>query len=222
MTKVAIHQPNFLPWYGYFYKMHLCDIFIILDDVQFSKGSYTNRASFFSKEKAMELLTVPLQKHSLNTKINDILINHNANTHKLSKTLFQLYSRSLYKGDLFEINHILQNIKKYERLIDLNLSLINIISQKLFSDKTILLSSNFHLKSIKEDRIIDLIKAAGGTSYLSGNGARSYQNEDNFNKANLRLEYIKYPEISYGEHKRQISDGYSIYDYIACEGLKAF
>ena len=60
MTTVAIHQPNFLPWQGYFYKILNCDIFIFLDHVGFSKGSYTNRVKVMSPS-GPKWLTVPVK-----------------------------------------------------------------------------------------------------------------------------------------------------------------
>src|SRR4051812_18140902 len=58
---VAIHQPNFLPWIGYFYKVLKCDRFVLLDDVQFTRGGYTNRVNI-KFGKGPDWLTVPIKK----------------------------------------------------------------------------------------------------------------------------------------------------------------
>ena len=63
MATIAIHQPNYLPWLGYFYKIANSDVFVFLDDVQFSKNSYTNRVQVFGKDEKMRWLTVPVSAH---------------------------------------------------------------------------------------------------------------------------------------------------------------
>ena len=62
--KVAIHQPNYLPWLGYFAKIKKCDIFVFLDDVQFSKNSWQNRVHIKSPN-GKQFLTQPLNKHEI-------------------------------------------------------------------------------------------------------------------------------------------------------------
>ena len=69
--KVAIHQPNYLPWMGYFHKMHHADVFIFLDDVQFTKGSHINRVKILSG-KGPRWLTVPVVKVKLGQNIIDV------------------------------------------------------------------------------------------------------------------------------------------------------
>ena len=71
MATIAIHQPNYLPWLGYFYKIANSDVFVFLDDVQFSKNSYTNRVQVFGKDEKMRWLTVPVSAHS-GQSINEI------------------------------------------------------------------------------------------------------------------------------------------------------
>ena len=80
---VAVHQPNILPWVGYFQKLMNSDTFIFLDDVQFSKGSYTNRVQININGEA-KWLTIPVSS-SLGALINSIEINQNE--HGIKKQL---------------------------------------------------------------------------------------------------------------------------------------
>src|SRR3546814_3690829 len=59
---VAIHQPNYLPWLGYFHKIARADVFVFLDDVQFSKNGYTNRVRILG-DGAARWLTIPAAVH---------------------------------------------------------------------------------------------------------------------------------------------------------------
>ena len=84
--KVAIHQPNYMPWIGFFQKMALADIFVILDTVQFSKDSYTQRTKIRTKEGWI-WLTVPIEKKYHFKPIKDIPLPHDTKwlkKHKMS------------------------------------------------------------------------------------------------------------------------------------------
>src|SRR5690348_5618819 len=95
MTKVAIHQPNFLPWLGYFYKIHLCDVFVILDDVQYIRNSYINRCYIKTVDNPEFLLTVPLQKHSSRALISELNISKSKEYFNILKTISRNYKKSV-------------------------------------------------------------------------------------------------------------------------------
>jgi len=63
MSIVSIHQPNYFPWLGYFYKIVNSDVFVFLDNVQFSKNSYINRVQIYGKDEKVRWLTVPVSVH---------------------------------------------------------------------------------------------------------------------------------------------------------------
>jgi len=71
--KVAIHQPNYLPYLGYFDKIRQADIFVFLDDAQFSKGSYTNR-NRIKTSNGIKWITVPLLKRKRKLPINRMIV----------------------------------------------------------------------------------------------------------------------------------------------------
>ena len=73
MKTIAIHQPNFLPWFGFFEKIKRVDQFVFLDHVPYSKGSYTNRVQYFCKSSQKnKWLTVPIKNAPLGTAIHEI------------------------------------------------------------------------------------------------------------------------------------------------------
>jgi len=100
--KIGIHQPNFFPHPGYFDKMKMCDIFVMLDDVNFSKGGYTNR----TKLTPEKYLTLPCLYNS-HTHICDVKIhNPEKNLGKLKNTI-KLQYKSAYSilENVFNYNH---------------------------------------------------------------------------------------------------------------------
>ena len=117
---IAIHQPNYVPWLGYFYKIYIADKFVFLDDVPYSKNSYFNRSKILQNNKDV-WLTVPV-KVKLGMKINEIhSFNNSWKESHLSK-IRNAYSESTYFHEnwkpiknlylsLFEENLYLSNIK---------------------------------------------------------------------------------------------------------------
>ena len=92
---VAIHQPNFLPWLGFFYKMLKADLFVFLDNVQFSKNSYQNRVRIKTSQ-GQQWLTIPVF-HSFGQLTNEVQINNKENwREKHLKTLEMNYKRTPY------------------------------------------------------------------------------------------------------------------------------
>lgn len=214
-----MHQPNFLPWLGYFYKIHLADIFIFLDDVQYIKRSYINRTAVFSPQSQHHIVSIPTKKHSQGTNINQVMINHEHGTENIHKTLERSYGKCRRYATLLELNSKIKNVRDYEKISELNIDLNKYIINELFPGKEILVASSFNIKSQGEQRIIDLMKAIGGNEYVSGTGAKAYQKSENFKENNLELTYVDYPDINYAE-SRKLSDGFSIYDFIAYEGME--
>ena len=118
---VAIHQPNYLPWLGYFNKMHQADVFIFLDNVKFSKGSYTNRVRILSS-KGPRWLTVPVKvkmgqkifdvkpsRHGWQRSHIDLLRNEYAKAGQFARILPELKEElvALPEGNIAEINIML-------------------------------------------------------------------------------------------------------------------
>ena len=82
MKKVFIHQPDFIPWLGYFKKLYLCDEFIILDDVQFNRRGFTHRDKILTSD-GPSWLTIPIKKKgNFKTNINQVLIDNSTNWKK--------------------------------------------------------------------------------------------------------------------------------------------
>ncbi len=194
MSKIiAIHQPNYLPWLGYFHKMMNCDLFVYAEDVQLSNKSVTHRNKIKCANGPL-LLSVPLATKRV--LIKDVLIFNEINwAQKHYQSLQHCYSRSrywkMYRDDFREIYS-----KKWERLVDLNLALINLIRDILgIKTKTVLSSTLPDLQGRKTERIIDICRKLGGDVYLSGEGARVYNDETAFKNSNIELRYqnFKHP-----------------------------
>lgn len=204
---LAVHQPNYIPWIGYFHKIKSCDLFVILDNVQHSKGSVTTRNKIKTTDGEL-LLTVPVTNKGC--MINELLIDNSCNwASKHWKTLYRNYCKAdgwNYLKDDIELIYS----ERWDYAIDLNIELIKLMMIKLNIKTPIILASSikqdFGFKSI---RILNMCKYFNAEIYLSGNGAHDYNNEEEFEKEGIRLVYQQFKSPTYkqlwGEFKSNLS-----------------
>ena len=209
VKKIAILQPNYIPWKGVFDMINQVDVFVFLDDVDFTVRDWRTRNKI--KTPSGDIwLTVPVRKSKRGTKINEIEILSEDNwQEKHYKTIVQYYKKSKY---FKEYSWILDKI--YKERVWKNLSEFNIYTTKLISDilgiKTSFINSKeLNIKSSKGDKILEICTTIGGEFYLSGPAAKDYIDAQKFKDVNIRLAYMKYeyPEYSqiYGDFNHYVS-----------------
>jgi hypothetical protein len=129
MKKVAaIMQPTYLPWAGYFNIISKVDLFVFLDDAQYSKGSWHNRNRILNREKVL-WCTIPLKKDSSKKKINEYIVS-DCNTWKLdhSNLFKECYSKHPYFDCVQDIINFLESLRT-DNLASINSSIIKFICQ---------------------------------------------------------------------------------------------
>jgi hypothetical protein len=211
-------QPTYLPWAGYFNLIYNTDIFIFLDDVQYSKGSWHNRNRILNNFKET-WITIPLKKHKLDTNLNKI---HLYDLEQWKKDHHNLIKESYYKYPFFdsvkEILNFFSTIKT-DILSEINISLIKFICEKLSIKSKFIQSSHLEFKKQERtDKLIGLLENFNITEYLSPQGSMTYLAEDNFyNKTKINLKFSNYKTREYSQHGNQNSyhDKLSIVDIIA-------
>jgi len=137
MKKIAIHQPNFLPRLGYFYKMKQCDVFVVLDDVLVSDGKHNSHftQTHLKSVSGRTLISLPQKKHPLNTLIKNVLFaeNYSFFRKKIFKTLHMLYKKAPYFQRHYEAMEQIFKIS-FRYLYELNVELIRYCAQCLTSN----------------------------------------------------------------------------------------
>jgi len=138
--KLAIHQPNFLPWAGYFHKMASVDVFLLLDTVQYVKSEYDNRCKIKTAD-GEQWLTVPVTTPKINTLSRDVKISKNVDWKKLhKKTLTYNYSKSPF-FEKYESMLTDTYDENSESLLELNIVFIYNIKNLLGIETRLLLAS---------------------------------------------------------------------------------
>lgn len=209
--RVAVHQPNYAPWCGYFAKMFASDTFIFFDDVQLPQGrSFVSRAKVAKGKDAEQWLTVPVTK-SGSPSISQVRLADPAFSAKHLSTLRHGYARTPY---LTEVLDLLTPV--YERatdsLAELNMDLIRTIAGYLGWPGTFALSSERPSALTADERIADLVSAAGGSTYVSGAGGQNYQAEQTYADRGVELEVRTYQPVQYDRSGWPWLPGLSVLD----------
>jgi RimJ/RimL family protein N-acetyltransferase len=215
--KVAIHQPNYFPWIGYFYKIYKADIFVFLDNVQFTKGGYINRVKILSA-KGTRWLTIPVNVH-LGDFINCVYPGKSNWASSHLDILFNTYRKTPFFKDIFpEIKRIFNSLK-VGNLSLINTTLIKKLCQKLSIKCYFYNSSDIETCGVSDGRLVEIVSllAPGGT-YISGKGGANYQDQNKFISAGLKLEYLNFVQQEYNQGKylgsKDFHSGMSVLDAV--------
>jgi len=210
---VSIHQPNFIPWLGFFYKIKKSDIFVFLDNVQFSKNSYQNRVKIKSSQGAI-WLTVPVMQ-SFGQLTQDVKINNKEPwREKHLKTIEMNYKRSKYFKPVYELLNQVYYKKEWDLLTELNIEFINKISQYLSIETKTIRSSSLNVDGKSTDLLINIIKELHCSTYFSGKGAVNYQDENKYKENDITLVYTNFRHPVYPQLWNEFVEGLSIIDML--------
>lgn len=210
---VAIHQPDYIPWLGLFYKMSLANIFVYLDDAQYSNTAAHN-FNVIKTANGEFRLKFPVA-YKLGDKINEVRSKDELGwKEKHLKTIEMNYKKTPFFNEIFpQFRKVL--LKDYPNVAELNIALNNFIAQGFgILPKKIIRSSETNIHTAKEERVIDLTIMCGGDEYLSGNGARVYQVDEHFTERGVKLTYLDYKPICYKQCWKDFLPCMSVLDYI--------
>ena len=195
--KISAHQPAYLPWGGYIKRIALSDTFIVLDNVQFEKNSYTNRNKV-KTANGTSWLTVPvnLKGHTSNS-IKDIAIENNQPWPKKHwKTIQQNYGKSPYFS-LHEEFFTQMYTKKWVFLHELNSHFLKYVLDILEIDTNIVYLSDTDVTGRKQDLILELCQYFSASEFIFGPLGKDYVEEKKFNESNIQLHFHEYTSPSY-------------------------
>lgn len=219
---VAIHQPNFFPWLGYFDKMRRADVFIFLDAVDYPRsgsggmGSWTNRVRLNIQGEA-RWITCPVKRVDLGTPISKVLIDDGQPWRKkLLRTLEANYRKApRYAATMSLVEPLLRSAES--NLVTFNIAAIEAIAATLGVKTRFVLQSNLESEGKATELLASLVKAAGGDAYLAGGGAGGYQEDGVFSAHGLELVYQNFVPRPYGDAEHFIP-GLSVIDYLMFDG----
>jgi hypothetical protein len=221
---VAMHQPNFLPWLGFFNKLANSDVFILMDTVQFPKsgGNWTNRHYLLISQKK-QWSTIPiLRKYSGFRSIKEIEI-ADYQTWKF-RYLHQLAINYANHPHYSEIDLFLRSVfpNNLRFLSDFNIMVLDALLDVLALKTTQLVPlSDLSIDSTGNELLCEATSKVGGTTYLSGDGSGEYLKTEVFKSKGIRLEFQNYQHPKYPQfNQTDFSTGLSIVDALMNCGIE--
>jgi hypothetical protein len=197
--KVSILQPAYLPWLGFFDQMAHSDLFVFLDDVQFTKRDWRNR-NRLRTQSGWTWMTVPVQqKNRYRQPLRETRIDNTARwRRKHLETLRHNYARAPFFHRYFPYFDALYN-KEWIFLIDLCFDTIDYLQEALHIATPVCLSSEMKIRACRQEKILAICAQTGATKFLAGDRAVNYLEPEAFRSHSIALEYQHYQHPVYAQ-----------------------
>ncbi len=210
---VSIHQPQYLPWLGYFDKIEKSDIFVFLDNVQFKKNEWQNRNRIKTAE-GWQWLTLPVI-HKFMQKISEVEINNTVWWGKKHlNALITNYSKAPFFKDylgFFEQT----SAQDWNYLVDINIHIIQYLAKALgILNKNLVKASKYKTREGPTERLVDICKQVGGDVYLSGKDGAKYLNLEEFGKEGVKVIFQDYKHPHYPQLYENFEPYMSVIDLL--------
>jgi hypothetical protein len=195
---VVIHQPDFLPWCGFFHRFLRADLYIALDHVQFVSGtsrSWTYRDRIKSPS-GPRWLSLSVRKAPLGTPISQIALASGAWREANLNLLRESYRQAPYFNEIFPSVEALYAVG-HERLVEMTLASIDLLCDLLGVRVQRELSSAMEPAGTSNEMLVDLLKKCGATRYLSGLGAKAYFDPASFATAGIEVAWQEFAHPVY-------------------------
>ena len=195
---LSTYQPYFAPFPGFFHKMLLSDIFVLLDEVQFPRGTTWITRNRFKHDQGNLWITVPVRKKGLGLqKINEVKIHHEAPwARKHLASLKAAYLKAPYFHDhLPFLEEVFSS--RYEKILDLNLAIIEHLMKSLGIETKLILLSSLGIGSEGNERLVEVCRSLGVSQYLAQSAARKYLDHQLLSDAHVEVKYVNPPRPVY-------------------------
>jgi len=218
----AGHQPNYLPWLGFFDKMRHSDIFIIEDNVQFERQGFTSRNRILTAD-GVRWLSVPVEHVNRPLPINEVKIANKGEPNWRSRHWLTIKHGYCKAPHWTEFSGFFEDTyqRDWTRLIELNMHLIRGIMQFLKIDSPLILSSTLGVQGKKTQLIVAQCKKVGATIQLAGDGCRNYIDRSLFEKEGIKLVFQNFRQPVYLQGNGGfVFSNLSVIDYLFYNGGK--
>ncbi|MBW1613246.1 MAG: WbqC family protein [Deltaproteobacteria bacterium] len=217
---IAVHQPQYLPWLGYFDKIDKADIFVLLDTVQYKKNEWQNRNKIKTAH-GWQWLTVPVM-YKYPQLINEVMINNKAHwQHKQRQAILSNYKKARYYNQLKEFFEDIFS-SSWQFISELNIEVVKRLVRILGIDTPLYVASELgESPQDPDERLIAITKRFGADSYLAGMGGRAYMDLDKYNKGGVKVIFQNFTHPVYNQLFGDFEPFMSVIDLIFNHGDKS-
>ncbi|MCF8062363.1 MAG: WbqC family protein [Deltaproteobacteria bacterium] len=219
---LAANQPYFAPFPGFFAKAALADVLVILDTVQFPRGTTWVSRNRFKGPQGPLWVTVPVWKKGLGLqRIRDVRICHEGPwAAKLLETFRHAYQNAPWFREHMAVwEQVLE--ARFERLADLDLALIRHLMDVLGLETRLVLLSGLGIEATGHDLLVEICRRLGADTFLAQEGARGFLQPDPFLEAGLELRFFRPPSPVYPQLWGDFAGNLSAFDLAWCCGPKS-
>lgn len=191
---VVISQSMYFPWVGFLEQISLADIYVRYDDVQFSKGSFTNRVQI-KTSSGIRWLTVPLENRRLGQRINEVNFSSDLKWRKTHlQNLAAAYRPAPYFDEMIGLAESVIMQSEHKDLGALAFASTASLAEYygLFGKARAINIDDFSVPGTGSSRVLEIVRMLGGTRYITGHGARNYLDHEAFEAAGIEVRYIRY------------------------------
>ena len=217
--KLAIMQPYFMPYIGYFSLIKKVDEFMLFDTPQFMRKGWIERNRIAKLGGGESYIKVPLIKASLNTPINEMFINNDINWKDKILSQLQIYKkRSPYYKDVIDVIDASIIINK-EKISELNRHSLQVICDYLGVDTKISVFSDYsfskEINNISPDEwALEICKKKKCYSYINAIGGKDFFDTDKYISNGIDIKFIEHENIEYRGLEGEINSNLSILDIL--------
>ncbi|MBP7459744.1 MAG: WbqC family protein [Candidatus Delongbacteria bacterium] len=218
---VSAHQTHYWPYPGFFKKIMMSDLYILMGRLQFNKQSWQNRNRVMN-QNTPGWLTVPVLTRHLNLQmINQVAINNDNDwKRKHFKSVELNYHNTPYYSQLREFLSELWLVREWDSLWDLNRYIIDYLILKLCISTPVKTDEDYLFQGSKTELLVSIVKQTGAGAYLSSPNAAAYIKPDVFKSHGIRHFYLLYQSPVYGSGKTPFFPDLSILDMICWLGFE--
>jgi hypothetical protein len=223
LKKIAIHQPNFLPWLGYFYKIATVDLFVFLDDVQYTKNSFINRNKIRAGNDSRWLTCPVATSGEFGQAIKDVRYYKPKDTEQSILGILQAnYKKTPNYNRYIELIRSALNLEK-QTLANQNIILISAVSKELNIPTRMIRSSELDgIEGTATSRLISICKETGANVYLAGFGAAKYQEDELFQQEGITVTRSEFVHPVYNQVGPGFISNLSVVDFLFNAGNNPF
>jgi hypothetical protein len=213
---VVISQSMYFPWVGFLEQIRLANAFVQYDDVQFSRGSFTNRVQF-KTSAGPRWLTVPLRGVQLGHRIDEVLLDNRSDWRgQHLAQLSEAYRNSPFFTDMLAL---VDSVFSQPATTLSELSHSSTMALAKYFDLTAhqhqYKSTEFGITGGGSQRVLDIVSRLGGNTYITGHGARNYLNHRTFEQVGIEVRYMNYLRLPYPQQHGQFTPYVSALDLVA-------